>query len=204
MKKIDELKPWYIYVLKYKSTGNYYVGVTPNLWKRMLIHWRRISYKNNLPKWSFLNRSRLGFKFFWFKCDSHILSQSEADRLENEISFLILSFIEPLNKKSNQFDAHVGNSNLKDGKVHDIHNVLQCRILDQKLNDMIDLKIKELTSVNNYKLRCTMIGSFKPFNSKKSHNPYINSSISYCPLLLRDKSFETYKSLSMRSHDIKL
>lgn len=39
--------------LRYNYSGNYYVGITEYLEKRMLVHWRRKSRKKGLPRWSF-------------------------------------------------------------------------------------------------------------------------------------------------------
>ena len=52
-----------LYVLRYNETGNYYVGTSTNLEKRMLVHWRR---ESKLPIWSKKNESKKGFKFYWF------------------------------------------------------------------------------------------------------------------------------------------
>lgn len=87
------MEKWYLYVLRYNYSGNYYVGDTKDLEKRMLIHLKRTS---KLPQASWANHSTKGFKYYWFEIDGYYVSRSEADLSENAFTKEIGKVIEKL------------------------------------------------------------------------------------------------------------
>lgn len=102
-----------LYVLRYKSSGHYYVGTAENLEERILKHWRRTS---KLPQWSKLNKSKNGFIFYWFRFNGDGVSRSEADLCENHLAKLIARQIKFINEKKFIKEVHVGNNDFIDGK----------------------------------------------------------------------------------------
>lgn len=84
---MENKKRWYLYILRYSYSGNYYVGVTPTLNSRMNIHLKRTSANNKrLPTWSYLNKSIQGFRAYWYDCKDSGVSQSTANKLENKVT----------------------------------------------------------------------------------------------------------------------
>lgn len=102
---------WHLYVLRYKYSGNYYVGITPNLTKRMNIHFRRTSENPmRLPQWSRVNRSIQGFKCYWFELlNSHGNTHSSASLVENEVGAIIERKLNSFQNQNIQFYVNWGN-----------------------------------------------------------------------------------------------
>lgn len=102
---------WHLYVLRYKYSGNYYVGITPNLTKRMNIHFRRTSENpKRLPQWSRVNRSIQGFKCYWFELlNSHGNTHSSASLVENEVGAIIERKLNSFQNQNIQFYVNWGN-----------------------------------------------------------------------------------------------
>lgn len=92
MKKKD--KSWYLYILKYKKTGNFYVGATDNLKSRMNKHRLRTSKKNLHAKQSILNKSVEGFYYFWYKIEGIEPTQSNSNMVENILEKYVGNWVE--------------------------------------------------------------------------------------------------------------
>lgn len=133
-------KNWNLYVLRYNYSGNYYVGTTENLERRMLVHWRRKSKEKGLPKWSSLNKSKRGFKFYWFDIDKVVVSQSCADRCENQLAKRLVEELKKVNNGNFVEEIHVGNGKFIDGKEN---NYGVKRTVDNSIKRDIDNKIEE-------------------------------------------------------------
>lgn len=128
-----------LYVLRYNFSGNYYVGITENPKKRMLIHWRRESKSKRLPKWSSLNVSKRGFKFYWFDIDKDVVSQSCADRCENRLAKRLVEEIKNVNDGKSIEEIHVGNGKFVDGIPN---NYGEKTTVDNSIKRDIDKKIE--------------------------------------------------------------
>lgn len=87
-------KTWYLYILKYEKTGNYYVGATPNLKGRMNAHRFRTSQKSLHSMPSILNRSTKGFSFFWYKIEGTESTQSNSNKIENKLTEFLKNWVE--------------------------------------------------------------------------------------------------------------
>ena len=91
--KSDE-ENWNLYVLRYNSTGNYYVGIQNRGWpERMLDHWRGTTGPQ-VPDWSYMNKSGEGFTCYWYKVkkvkSSHYgVGKALADRCENQLAKML-------------------------------------------------------------------------------------------------------------------
>lgn len=141
---------WNLYVLRYDCTGNYYVGITEGFEKRMLVHLLRTSTKNNLPKFSAINKSTKGFKCYWFhvtydveqgKADCYGVERGEADRCESLLAEKITNKIIDLyakdpNKKRKIFVGHGG----------DIEQIANA---DKLPDDLVDNEIEKMTKFDN-------------------------------------------------------
>lgn len=151
-------KNWNLYVLRYNYSGNYYVGTTPDLVNRMLIHWKRTSTKNNLPKWSKENKSINGFKYYWFKINNENVDQGEAEHCENDLADLLVEEIKKLNK-----EVRVGN-----GKFVDTEEIkwveIEIKGIENKFNEIDEkinsyLKQLKLLEYKKTSIKCFEIGS---------------------------------------------
>ena len=149
-----------LYVLRYKHSGNYYVGTAEDLKKRMSVHWKRISQsKKRLPEWSSLNESTKGFIYYWFYIDGDGVSRSEADLCENHLAKLITRKIKYINEKNFIEKVHVGNNKFIDGIA----------VEDKKdKNKYVENKGKKLNDIDkeiyNYLIK---LRSLKPKKVKK-------------------------------------
>lgn len=112
----EENNKYKLYVLRYNSSGNYYVGNTKKLKRRMLVHWRRDSQGKRLPKWSSINNSKRGFKFYWFEIDKDVVSQSCADHCENQLAKRLVEEIKKVSNGNFSEEIHVGNGKFVDNK----------------------------------------------------------------------------------------
>lgn len=164
-----------LYVLRYKYSGNYYVGTAENIESRMLVHWRRESASvKRLPNWSFKNKSKQGFIFYWFNIEGGGVSQSYADLCENHLAKLIARRIKNINEKNFIKEVHVGNGGFIDGVVPENPEDPE---YDNKLND-IDKKIyiylKNLRSLKPKKvskrlsIKCFKIGCIGEYHQSDS------------------------------------
>lgn len=130
-----------LYVLRYNYSGNYYVGITNNFEKRMLVHWRRTSVKRKLPLWSKINNSTKGFRFYWFKINNTGVSQSYADQCENQFAEKIIKKINDINDENFIKKIHVGNGNCIDRK-HMFDIKIKLDYLENEIN-YIDERIAD-------------------------------------------------------------
>lgn len=92
MRKNDD--SWYLYILKYKKTGNYYVGATDKLKSRMNKHRRRTSEKSIRAQQSVLNKSVEGFYFFWYEIEGIEPTQSNSNIIENILEKYVENWVE--------------------------------------------------------------------------------------------------------------
>lgn len=175
----EKNKKYQLYVLRYNSFGNYYVGITKNLKRRMLVHWRRESRKKGLPKWSSLNEHKKGFKFYWFDIDKDVVSQSCADHCENQLANRIFDEIEKVNNKKIPEEIHVGNGKFVDGKEnnYDIKKTddnLIKRDIDNKievfLKKPILLKLKKINE--EVLIRNIKIGNIGEYDANKCNKKW--------------------------------
>ena len=147
-------KKWNLYVLRYNYSGNYYVGTTPDLNNRMLIHWKRTSTNNNLPMWSKENKSINGFRYYWFKINKEGVEQGEAEHCENCLADLLVEEIKKLNK-----EIHVGN-----GKRIDAEDTYVIKIEVNGIEKDLDIIDKEITDY----LKCPKLINPQKVNKKLS------------------------------------
>lgn len=164
---------WYLYVLRYNYSGNYYVGITNDCGKRMLVHWRRTSTKRKLPIWSKMNKSTKGFRFYWFNINKNCVLQSEADHLENQLAEKISEKIKEINNKKFIKEVHVGNGNCIDRKnryniktaISDIKNELNeiDEIIAYFLINPEKLGFKE----NEIQIECCNVGYLGEYHSSQ-------------------------------------
>ena len=161
---------WNLYVLRYHSSGNYYVGITESFENRMLIHWRRTS---NLPQWSSLNESTKGFKYYWFSIDDDGVSQSHADHCENCLAELLVKKIKEINK-----EVHVGNGKFVDTEdtrgieieVNNIKNYL--KDIDVEITGYLkNLKSLE-TKSGEFSIECCRIGYVEEYNHSQCNKSW--------------------------------
>lgn len=139
----ENRKRWNLYILRYNSSGNYYVGITENLERRMLVHWRRESRRKGLPKWSSLNESKEGFKFYWFDIDKEIVSQSCADRCENQLAQRLLEEIRDVDNENLIEEIHVGNGKFVDGKENNYDvNITSDNSIKRDIDNKIEVFLK--------------------------------------------------------------
>lgn len=110
----EENNKFKLYVLRYNHSGNYYVGINENLEKRMLVHWRRKSKKKGVPNWSIDNKSQKGFKFYRFDIEGDAVSQSHADRCEDQLAKWFAQKIKEINDKKFIAEVYVSNGLLVD------------------------------------------------------------------------------------------
>lgn len=178
------MEEWHLYVLRYVYNGNYYVGTTPKLEKRMLVHLRRTSTKKNLPKWSAENKSTEGFRYYWFniyrngvsqaivedcenalfKIDVNGVSQAIAENCENVLAKLINNTIEI---KESSRETHVGNGKYIDGKENNYDIVIKSECPD---NVLIDTEIEKILKtpepfklVKEHSIKCIEIGNVQKY-----------------------------------------
>lgn len=142
-------KNWNLYILRYNSSGNYYVGITENPEKRMLVHWRRKSKRKGLPKWSNINESKQGFKFYWFDIDKDVVSQSCADRRENQLAQRLFKKIIDVNNEKPIEEIHVGNGKFIDGKEdnYDV-NITVDNTIKRDIDSKIEVFLKNPILLN--------------------------------------------------------
>lgn len=166
-------KKYKLYVLRYNSSGNYYVGITKSLGKRMLVHWRGTS-KRRLPQWSSRNKSKRGFKFYWFDIDKDVVSQSCADRCENQLAQQLLKKIIDVNNKKFIEEIHVGNGKFVDGKEDNYGvNITADNSIKRNIDNKIEAFFKnpiplELKKVNEeILLRNIKIGNIGEYDTSK-------------------------------------
>jgi GIY-YIG catalytic domain. len=94
------MRTWELYVLRYDFSGYYYVGITPDLEERMNKHKRRSTENiQRLPRWSYLNRSKEGFRYYWFELTRNEKTQDSANYAENALTRHIANEIEKIVKK---------------------------------------------------------------------------------------------------------
>lgn len=169
----DNKEKWYLYVLRYNYSGNYYVGITNDLKNRMLVHWRRTSTKRKLPIWSKMNKSTKGFRFYWFNINKNGVSQSEADHLENQLTKRIVEKIEGIN--SNKFikKVYVGNGNCVDRKHrYDIKTVIsdiknEFNEIDEIIADFLINPDKLGFSENEIQIECCNVGYLGEYHTSQ-------------------------------------
>ncbi|MDT2830916.1 GIY-YIG nuclease family protein [Vagococcus carniphilus] len=93
---------WYVYVLRYNYSGNYYVGATPSLEKRMKKHLSTSRNKRIVPGWSQDNKSFRGFDYYWFEVEGASITQSISNKKENDLSFVLRDYLKKIDS-----DKHV-------------------------------------------------------------------------------------------------
>ena len=93
-----------------------------------------------MPKWSSLNKSKIGFKFYWFDIDKVVVSQSCADRCENQLAKRLVEELKKVNNGNFVEEIHVGNGKFIDGKEN---NYDVKRTVDNSIKRDIDNKIEE-------------------------------------------------------------
>lgn len=144
-------KSWNLYVLRYNSSGNYYVGITENLKRRMLVHWRKKSKskRKGLPEWSKRNESEKGFKFYWFDIDKDVVSQSCADRCENRLAQRLYEKIKDVNNEKPIEEIHVGNGKFVDCKEdnYDVNKTVD-NSRKRDIDSKIEVFLKNPISLN--------------------------------------------------------
>lgn len=156
---------WNLYVLRYNYSGNYYVGTTPDFEDRMLDHWRKTSEKKNLPIWSKKNKSKKGFKFFWFKIENEGVEQGEAEHCEWELARLLVDEIKKISHENPLEKIHVGNCGLVDCKEYDFESEPEpTPSLDEKIEEY--LKESRILDTKNgkFQIRCYAIGYVGEYN----------------------------------------
>lgn len=112
--KLSDEKKNNLYVLRYKTSGNYYVGTAEDLQNRMTDHWRKTS-KKKVPGWSRENGSKEGFMFYWFHIEENGVSRSHVDLCENHLAKLITRKIKYINQKKYIREVHVVNNKFFNG-----------------------------------------------------------------------------------------
>lgn len=186
------MEEWQVYVLRYKATGNYYVGNTPKVKGRMETHWRKTSAKNSsLPAWSEANKSTEGFEYYLFEsADQSIMDQSTASDCENNLQKEIWNFI-----KSEQLaniavvndhwlnDSDVDRARLKDYKAPvDGGNKNSSEKIDKFLMGSINKPLA--LGANNAKFRILL----KEKGEIDQYNPNVdNSEREWHPVILWPK-----------------
>lgn len=165
-----------LYVLRYNETGNYYVGTAINLEKRMLVHWRR---ESKLPIWSKKNKSKKGFKFYWFNIEKDGVSRSKADLCENRMAEILVGIIKKKNEEKFVKKIHVGNGSRYDLNIP-VRNYSYDNKSDNSLNDidkeiMIYLKEPEPleTKHGKFSIKCHRIGCVDEFSQSKCNKNLI-------------------------------
>lgn len=166
-------------MLRYNSSGNCYVGITKNLKKRMLVHWRRDSKGKRLPKWSSRNDSKKGFKFYWFDIDKDVVSQSCADHCENQLAYRLFEKIKNVNNEKFMEEIHVGNGKFVDCKGNN-YNVkitadnLRKKDIENKIEEFFKNPILlELEKINEEVLiRHINIGNIEEYDSSKCNKKW--------------------------------
>lgn len=167
-----------VYVLRYKHSGHYYVGTAKDFDKRMLVHWRRESESiKRLPDWSFRNKSKKGFIFFWFKIAESGVSQSYADLCENQLAILIAEKIKCINENNFIKEVHVGNNKFIDGKDGNI-----CNNFDDDKNELnyIDKEILNYfknpeplkTKKGEFQIKCCGFGSVGEYDCSQCNKKW--------------------------------
>lgn len=162
-----------LYVLRYNYSGNYYVGITSNFEKRMLVHWRRTSIKRKLPIWSKMNVSTKGFRFYWFYINKNGVSQSEADRWEDKLAEKLVEKIKDINNEKFIKEVHVGNGNCFDRKfgyktkleISDITN--EFNYIDEIIADCLINPEKLGFEENGIQIECCNLGYLGEYHSSQ-------------------------------------
>lgn len=144
-----------LYVLRYKYSGNYYVGTAEDFKERMIEHWKEIS---DSPEWSKWNKSKQGFIFYWFFIEKDGVSRSDADLCENHLAKLIARKIKYINERDFIREVHVGNNKFIDGKTE--YN--RKKYINNEDNDQMELNdidkeiynyLKKLKSLKSFKMK---------------------------------------------------
>lgn len=140
--KEEEKKKWGLYVLRYNYSGNYYVGDTDNLEKRMLIHLKQTS---KLPKASWANHSTMGFKSYWFTIDNNNVSQSEAGLLENAFTREIDKMIEKIEGHERDREIYASGGDLAKNPYPKINPVEKDSLENDERHKKIDMYLKKIS-----------------------------------------------------------
>ena len=195
-----------LYVLRYRHSGHYYVGTAEDFDKRMLIHWRRESNSiKRLPNWSFRNRLKEGFIFFWFDIAESGVSQSCADLCENQLAKLIAKKIGCINDKNFIKEVHVGNNKFIDGETDVICNNFD--VDNNELNN-IDKEIMNYfknpeplkTKKGEFQIKCYNFGFVGEYDCSQCNkewkevasikHPIDNEKADFFDILIADDVFE--------------
>ncbi|MHC5216661.1 hypothetical protein ACYSNR_08330 [Enterococcus sp. LJL128] len=86
---------WNLYVLKYKRTGNYYVGTAPDWRDRIYVHQTKTSSRALGSQPSELNKSNAGFYYFVYGVDGFEIDESRlgtnqsVSKINQSISYMI-------------------------------------------------------------------------------------------------------------------
>lgn len=167
-------KKWNLYVLRYNYSGNYYVGTTVDLERRMEEHWRRDSDSGKrLPRWSPRNKSKKGFKFYWFYIEKEGVEQGEAEHCEWELARLIVDKIKNINHEKLAEEIHVGNWKLIDGKEYNPESEPEpSPSLDEKIEEYLkELKRLE-TEDGKFQIDCHAIGYIGEYDNSKCNKSW--------------------------------
>lgn len=167
-------KKWNLYVLRYNYSGNYYVGTTINVERRMGEHWRRDSKsEKRLPKWSRGNKSKKGFKFYWFYIENNGVKQGEAEHCEWELAELLLKEIKEISNEKLAEEVHVGNWKLVDFKKYDFESEPESvPSLDEKIEEYLKEPRTLDTENGKFQIRCYAIGYIGEYNDSQCNKSW--------------------------------
>ncbi len=171
MSSEESKEKWNLYVLRYNYSGNYYVGTTPDFESRMLDHWRKTSEKKNLPIWSKKNKSKKGFKFFWFKIEKKGVEQGEAEHCEWKLANLIVKEIRNINHKKLAEEIHVGNWELVDGKKYN-HKFEPNTSIDEKIEKYLKGLKNLKTKDGEFQIKCYAIGYIGEYDESQCNKSW--------------------------------
>lgn len=180
MSEDNKNKDWYLYVLRYNSTGNYYVGTTPDLAKRMLIHWRQTSLNSDLPIWSERNKSTLGFLCYWFNFDGKGLSQGKAEKCEAALCKLL---VDKIRSEKTQRDCRCiyvsnGRKGYDKNSEFDIkfdYTNPESSIIDDEISKFLkSISLLDLPPENteHYKIKCHKAYNIGEYNPEDCNNEW--------------------------------
>lgn len=171
LSKNKEKKDWKLYVLRYNYSGNYYVGTTEDFENRMLDHWRKTSEKKNLPIWSKRNKSKKGFKFFWFNIEKSGVSQSYAEHCEWKLAKMIFKEIKKINHKKLAEEIHVGNWKLVDCKKY--NSKFEPNVsFDEKIEKYLKELKKIETKDGKFQIECYAIGYIGEYDNSQCNKSW--------------------------------
>ncbi|MDE7425399.1 MAG: GIY-YIG nuclease family protein [Lachnospiraceae bacterium] len=168
----ENQEKWNLYVLRYNYSGNYYVGTTLDFEERMLDHWRRDSESiKRLPNWSFKNKSKKGFKFYWFKIEKESVERGEAERCENRLANLLVEKIEKINHENLTREIHVGSGLGVDCKGYNpgfepspsLDEIIEKYLIELKELDMKD---------EEFKIECCAIGYIGEYDNSQCNKSW--------------------------------